>query len=182
MTQSPSQTELARYRELTPTSRAIFEAGARYLPGGDTRSSVYWEPYPIVLERGQGFSVWDLDGVERLDSVANMTTLIMGHAHPTVVEALQEQVARGTSFGAPTEAQYRLAEILCQRIPSLDLVRFTNSGTEATMNCIRAARAFTGRSKVAKVEGGYHGTHDTVFISVRGAPEGREPEAAQGRR
>lgn len=114
--------ELKRYLEMTPGSRAIFEAGKRYLPGGDTRSSVYWEPYPTVLERGQGFRLWDVDGVERIDFVATMTTLIMGHAHPEVVLALQDQAAKGTAFGAPVEAQYRLGEILCDRIPSLELV------------------------------------------------------------
>ena len=172
--------ELKRYLEMTPGSRAIFEAGKRYLPGGDTRSSVYWEPYPTVLERGQGFRLWDVDGVERIDFVATMTTLIMGHAHPEVVLALQDQAAKGTAFGAPVEAQYRLGEILCDRIPSLELVRFTNSGTEATLNCIRAARAYTGRTRIAKVEGGYHGTHDVVSVSVRGAQgdgDARRPPA-----
>lgn len=167
--------ELKRYLEMTPGSRAIFEAGKRYLPGGDTRSSVYWEPYPTVLERGQGFRLWDVDGVERIDFVATMTTLIMGHAHPEVVLALQDQAAKGTAFGAPVEAQYRLGEILCDRIPSLELVRFTNSGTEATLNCIRAARAYTGRTRIAKVEGGYHGTHDVVSVSVRGAQGNGDP-------
>jgi len=171
MVQATTNRELERYLEMTPRSRAIFEQGRRYLPGGDTRTSIFWQPYPIVLERGKGCRVWDVDGVERIDYVANMTTLIMGHAHPQVVQALQEQAARGASFGAPTEAQFRLGQMLCQRVPSLELVRFTNSGTEATMNCIRAARAYTGRTKIAKVEGGYHGTHDVVSVSVRVAPE-----------
>ncbi len=92
----------------------------------------------------------------------------MGHAHPPVVKALQEQVAKGVSFNAPHETHVKLAKILCERIESVELVRFTNSGTEATMNCIHAARAFTGRSKIAKVDGAYHGLYDTVAANGGG--------------
>ena len=166
MAQVQSDGELARYLELTPRSRTLFEEGKRFLPGADTRSSVFWSPYPVTLVRGQGCRVWDADGMERVDFVNNMTSLVLGHAHPEVVSALQEQAAAGTAFAAPTESQVCLARILCQRIPSVDLVRFSNSGTEATMNCIRAARALTGRTMIAKAEGGYHGTHDAVSISV----------------
>ena len=165
MTQT--NTEFERYLETTPKSRALGEKGSEYLPGADTRSSVYWEPYPLFLERGDGFRLWDVDGTERIDFINNMTSLILGHAHPAVVQALQEQAAKGTAFAGPNEQQLHLAQILCQRVPSLELVRFTNSGTEATLNCLRAARAFTGRTKIAKVEGGYHGTHDAVSVSVR---------------
>ncbi|MEE2700920.1 MAG: aspartate aminotransferase family protein [Chloroflexota bacterium] len=163
--------ELKRYYELTPKSRALFEEGKQFLPGSDTRSSIFHHPYPLILERGKGAAVWDVDGNKRTDFVANMTTLIAGHAHPQVVQALQEQASRGTAFGSPTESQYTLAKILCERIPSFDLVRFTNSGTEATLNCIRAARAYTRKNKIAKVEGGYHGTHDLVTVSVRFDPD-----------
>ena len=113
----------------------------------------------------------DADGVDRLDFINTMTTLILGHAAPPVVEAVQEQLARGVAYNAPNEHQIRLARLLCQRIPSFDLVRFTNSGTEATLNTIRAARAFTGKNRFAKVEGGYHGTHDAVTVSVRVDPD-----------
>ncbi|MEE8442361.1 MAG: glutamate-1-semialdehyde 2,1-aminomutase [Dehalococcoidia bacterium] len=171
MTLHPTNGELERYKELTPKSRAIFEQGTHYLPGGDTRSSMFWQPYPIIVERGEGCRLRDVDGVERIDFVANMTTLILGHAHPQVVEAIQEQATKGFSYAAPAEVEFRLARLLCQRVPSLELVRFTNSGTEATMNCIRAARAHTGRTKIAKVEGGYHGTHDVVSVSGRLVPE-----------
>ncbi len=163
--------ELARYQELTPRSRALFEEGKRYLPGADTRTSIFWKPYPIFLDHGSGCRVVDVDGVERIDYVNNMTTLVLGHSHPAIVEALQRQAEKGVSFGAPSEPQIRLAQLLCQRVPSLELVRFTNSGTEATLNCVRAARAFTGRTKLAKVEGGYHGTHDAVSVSVRVDPK-----------
>lgn len=112
-----------------------------------------------------------LDGTERIDFQSNMTSLVLGHAHPAVTAALHPVVDRGLVFGAPSEPQIRLAEILVDRIPSVQKVRFTNSGTEATMNCIRAARAFTGRSKIAKAEGGYHGTHDVASVSVHPALE-----------
>ena len=170
MSQTNADFELQRYLELTPKSHALWEEGKAYLPGADTRSSVFWDPYPLFLERGEGSRLWDADGVERIDFINNMTSLILGHAHPAIVQALQQQATRGTAFAGPNESQIRLAKILCQRIPSLDLVRFTNSGTEATLNCLRAARAYTGRSKIAKVEGGYHGTHDAVSVSVRVPP------------
>ncbi len=171
MTQTQTDLEMERYLELTPKSRALSEEGKRYMPGADTRTSVFWGPYPLFMTRGAGCRLWDVDGVERLDFINNMTTLMLGHANPKVVRALQEQAPLGTAYAAPTEHQIRLARILCERIPSLELVRFTNSGTEATLNAIRAARAYTGRTKVAKAEGGYHGTHDLAEISVGVAPE-----------
>lgn len=105
----------------------------------------------------------------------NATSLILGHAHPDVVAALQTQATHGTAFSGPTEAQIRMARILCDRVPSMDLVRFTNSGTEGTMMAIRAARAFTGRHRIAKFEGGYHGSHEYVSVSVRPKQEELSP-------
>ena len=172
MTQTQTNLEVERYLELTPKSRALAEEGKRYLPGADTRTSVYWGPYPIFMTRGEGARLWDVDGAERIDFINNMTTLMLGHANPKVVQALQQQAPLGTAYAAPTKHQIHLAKILCDRIPSLELVRFTNSGTEGTLNAIRAARAFTGRSKVAKAEGGYHGTHDLAEVSV-GVPPGK---------
>ena len=162
-----AQDELARYLELTPQSRARWETARQYLPGGDSRHSIFWEPYPIFIAGANGCRVVDADGVERLDFINTMTTMILGHGFPPVMEAVSEQLSRGVAYNAPNEHQVRLAQLLCERIPSFDLVRFTNSGTEATLNTIRAARAFTGRSKFAKVEGGYHGTHDAVTVSLR---------------
>ena len=162
--------ELARYRELTPKSRVIWEEASDYLPGGDSRNSIFWAPYPIFIESGSGCHVVDADGVDRLDFINTMTTLILGHAPKLVVQAIQEQLERGVAYNAPSKHQVRLAKLLCQRIPSFELVRFTNSGTEATMNTLRAARAFTGKSRFAKVEGGYHGTHDAVTVSLRVDP------------
>ena len=162
--------ELERYRELTPQSRAAWDEAKEWLPGGDSRNSIFWEPYPIFVEQAAGARVTDADGAERLDFIGTMTTLILGHSPAPVVAAVQSQLAQGVVYNAPNRHQIRLARLLCQRIPSFDLARFTNSGTEATLNAIRAARAFTGRSLVAKAEGGYHGSHDTVSVSVRVDP------------
>ena len=166
-----AQGELARYLEMTPESKNRWEEAAKYLPGGDSRHSIFWDPYPIFITSASGCHVVDADGVDRLDFINTMTTLILGHAAPPVMEAVQEQLARGVAYNAPNEHQIRLAKLLCQRIPSFDLVRFTNSGTEATLNTIRTARAFTGKNRFAKIEGGYHGTHDAVTISVRVDPD-----------
>ena len=112
----------------------------------------------------------DSDGTDRLDFIGTMTTLILGHSPKPVVDAVDQQIGKGMVYNAPSAHQVRLARLLCERIPSFDLVRFTNSGTEATLNTIRAARAVTGKSKIAKVEGGYHGSHDQVSVSVRTNP------------
>ena len=159
--------ELARYLEMTPRSRAIWQEAHDFLPGGDSRNSIFWDPYPIFVESGAGCHVVDADGVDRLDFINTMTTLVLGHAPIPVVQAVRDQLEKGVVYNAPSRHQVRLAKLLCQRIPSFDLVRFTNSGTEATMNTLRAARAITGKSRFAKVEGGYHGTHDSVSVSLR---------------
>ena len=163
--------ELARYLEMTPKSKSRWAEAAKYLPGGHSRHSIFWYPYPIFVTSASGCHVVDADGVDRLDFINTMTTLILGHAAPPVMEAVKEQLGKGVAYNAPNEHQIRLAKLLCQRIPSFDLVRFTNSGTEATLNTIRAARAFTGKNRFVKVEGGYHGTHDAVTISVRVDPD-----------
>ena len=159
--------ETARYLELTPKSRAIWEEACRYLPDGDSRHSIFWNPYPIFTESAQGAIVTDADGVERLDFINTMTTMILGHGPAPVLEAARDQMSLGLAYNSPNRHQVDLARLLCERIPSFERVRFTNSGTEATLNTLRAARAFTGRSKFAKVEGGYHGTHDAVLVSLR---------------
>ncbi len=163
--------ELARYLELTPKSRAIWEEARNYLPGGDSRNSIFWDPYPIFVDSSSGSHLLDVDGVDRVDFINTMTTLILGHGPQVVMRAVREQLERGLVYNAPNPHQVRLAKILCQRIPSFELVRFTNSGTEATLNTLRAARAVTGKSWFAKAEGGYHGTHDAVTVSLRVDPE-----------
>ena len=164
--------ETTRYLETTPQSRALWEEACRYLPDGDSRNSIFWKPYPIFTASAQGATVTDADGVERLDFINTMTTMILGHGPAPVLEAVRGQLDLGLAYNSPNRHQVDLARILCRRIPSFQQVRFTNSGTEATLNTIRAARAFTGRSKFAKVEGGYHGTHDAVMVSLRIDPSG----------
>ncbi|PZQ57270.1 MAG: aspartate aminotransferase family protein [Phenylobacterium zucineum] len=123
-------------------------------------------PFPIYAERGEGCRVWDVDGVERIDCDNNFTALIHGHAHPAIVAAVADQAARGLSFGLPTLSEVELAELLCERLPAVEQVRFTNSGTEAVMMALKAARAATGRSLIAKVEGAYHGAYDHAEVSL----------------
>ena len=171
--------ELDRYIERTPKSREAWEEAKRYLPGGDSRNSIFWNPYPIFVEQANGAHVVDADGSDRLDFIGTMTTLILGHAPEPVVDAVRSQLEQGVVYNAPNRHQVRLARLLCERIPSFDMVRFTNSGTEATLNTIRAARAFTGRSLIAKAEGGYHGSHDVVSVSVRVDPHVFNAEAGE---
>ncbi|MBM3957697.1 MAG: aspartate aminotransferase family protein [Gemmatimonadetes bacterium] len=178
---SALQGEIDRYVRANPKSAELHEQAVRFMPGGETRNSIWWPPFPTYVVRGAGSRVWDVDGNERVDFINNMTTLILGHGHPAVVRALREQAERGPSFPAPAPSVVRWAELMCGRVKSVERVRFTNSGTEATMNAIRAARAFTGREKVGKFEGGYHGTHDLANVSVASplekAGDARRPNA-----
>jgi glutamate-1-semialdehyde 2,1-aminomutase len=157
------------YRRTTPESRSLHERAVRAMPGGTTRTTTFFEPYPLYIERGQGCRVWDADGTERIDMLGNYTAMILGHAHPKVVEAIREQASRGTGFAAANPLELELASLLCERVPSCDQVRFCNSGTEATMFALRLARAFTGRPGTARIEGGYHGTHDYAEVSTHPA-------------
>lgn len=165
------------YRRTTPASRALHERAVKAMPGGTTRTTTYFDPYPLYIDRGEGCRIWDADGTERIDMLGNYTAMILGHAHPKVVEAINRQAARGTAFAAANPIEVELATVLCERVPSLDLVRFCNSGTEATMFAMRLARAFTGRPNIARIEGGYHGTHDYAEVSTHPAPaEAGPPE------
>src|SRR3982074_2492725 len=163
------------YRRTTPASRALHERAARVLPGGTTRTTTFFEPYPLYVVRGEGCRIWDADDAERIDMLGNYTAMILGHAHPKVVEAIRKQAALGTGFAAANPIEVQLAELLCERVPSLDMVRFCNSGTEATMFAMRLARAFTGRPKIARIEGGYHGTHDYAEVSTHPVPADAGP-------
>ena len=176
MTPAALEREIERFQHRTPKARELNDQAKKYLPGGSSRGTAYFDPYPIVADHGRGHYLYDVDGNAYLDFMINATSLILGHAHPDVVNALQQQAARGTAFSAPTELQARLASILCDRIPSVDQVRFTNSGTEGTLMAIRAARAFTGRHKIAKFEGGYHGSHEYAAVSVRPPASALDPE------
>ena len=156
----------ARYRARTPRSLKLFQKALANLPGGDTRAAVFFLPYPTFIAGGEGCRVTDVDGNTYIDHLNNFTVQIHGHNHPQIRAAAQEQLAKGASFGAPHEKQIELAEILCQRFPSLERVRFCNSGSEATQFAIRAARAYTGKSILVKMEGIYNGSEDTVEASI----------------
>src|SRR3954468_10268330 len=160
------------YQQKTPSSARFFAEARQYMPGGDSRSTLFYPPYPAVMERGEGCRLVDLDGNRLLDFTGNHSVLIHGYAHPVVMEAIERQLRKGTCFPGSSEPQLEFARLICQRIPSVEQIRFTNSGTEASLNAIRAARAFTGRKKIAKVEGGYHGTADDVMVSIH--PTGSE--------
>ena len=159
------------YLARTPRSRELFERATVSLPGGSTRTTVYTAPYPPYVESGEGLRVRDVDGNIYRDFLGNYTSLILGHAHPAVVAAVEAQVRRGSAFAAPTETEIELAEEIRRRIPSIEHLRFTSSGTEATMFAIRAARAFTRRPLIARFDHSYHGTHDGVMTGTAGVPE-----------
>lgn len=154
------------YKSRTKSSYRLHQEAKEVFPGGDTRNVTFFKPYPSFMELGKGCRLWDVDGNEIIDFQNNYTSLIHGHAHPGIVEAVQEQIAKGSVYSAPFEKQTELAEIICSRVPSVDKIRFTNSGTEATMHAVRGARAYTGRTKIVKIEGGYHGSSDTFEASV----------------
>ncbi len=157
-------------------SATLYDRAVHVMPGGNSRHTVYFPPYPIYAVRAQGARIWDADGVERLDLINNYSSLIHGHNHPRIVAAIMDQAQRLLSVSMPTEQEVTLAEIVCERLPAVDRLRFTNSGTEGVMLAIKAARAFTGRAKIAKIEGAYHGCDETV--SVSNAPDpGRWGEA-----
>lgn len=155
-----------RYYERTGASRELHERACESMPGGNTRGVVFHEPYPAYVADADGCRLVDVDGNEYLDLLNNYTSLIHGHTPEAVTESAVEAVRSGTAPGGPTPVEIDWAEHLCDRVPSVERVRFTNSGTEATMQAIRAARAYTGNDVIAKFEGVYHGTHDDAQISV----------------
>ncbi len=157
---------LERYHQRTKGSKSHDLSAKKHLPGGDTRASTYFFPYPVYMEKGEGCVLYDCDGNEYIDFLNNYSSLIHGHAHPQVVAAARRQLEEGTVLGSPSEIQYQHAEHLCSRIPSMEMVRYCNSGTEATLLAIRAARAFTGKDVILKMDGGYHGSHDWVEVNV----------------
>ena len=155
-----------------PNSRSarLFERACAVMPGGNTRLAVYQDPFPIFVARAAGCRVTDVDGVERLDFINNQSALVHGHCFPPVMAAAAAQLQRGTCFSGPTDAEVELAEALQARAPWFERMRFTNSGTEAVMLAVKAARASTGRYKIAKCEGAYHGSYDFVEASRGSTP------------
>lgn len=164
---------IGRFQERTPKSQALTERATRVLPGGDTRTGVFYAPYPAYMVAGNGSHLTDIDGNQYLDFLNNYTSLVHGHAHPRLLEAARGQLPDGSVFASPMLAQVELAELICGRVPSVELVRFTNSGSEATMLALRAARAYTGRSGIVKIRGSYHGSHDLAAAT-------EDPEADRG--
>lgn len=154
-----------------PRSKESFARAQLVFPDGTSRVTVERDPEPLYIDRGEGSYLFDLDGRRFLDLNCNFTALIHGHAFAPVVEALTHQLQRGSCFANPTESEIELAELLCERIPQVDRVRFVNTGTEAVMFAIKAARAFTGRSKIAKFEGAYHGAYDWAEVSLTARPD-----------
>ena len=157
--------EVAAYEERTPKSRSLYERAEQAMPFGVASSFQAGDPYPIYLERGRGSHVWDVDGNSYVDYHNGFGSMIVGHAHPKVRSAIEEAAASGTHFAATTEAGVMLAEEIKRRF-GVDKVRFTNSGTEATMDAVRLARAASGKEVLLKIEGSYHGHHDAVMYSV----------------
>lgn len=155
----------------TSKSRQLYDEAAKVIPGGVSRNMVYRKPYPDYAAKGEGCRVTDIDGTTRIDFSNNTASLIHGHAFPAIVKAVSEQLAIGTAFSMATESELRFAQHLCSRNDCFDQVRFMSSGTEAVMAGIKAARAMTGRTKIAKSEGAYHGTYDYAEVSQNASPE-----------
>lgn len=154
------------YVDRTKKSKAAFEEARLYMAGGECRSIACFDPYPFTVEYGEGCRIHDVDGNVYIDFLNNYTSLIHGHAHPALTKAISEAAAKGTACPAGIPEQVELAKIITSRMEHVDKIRFCNSGTEATMFAIRAARAYMKRDGVIKMLGGYHGTHDVVEFNV----------------
>ncbi|MEM9620742.1 MAG: aspartate aminotransferase family protein [Pseudomonadota bacterium] len=163
----------------TANSDALRKRALRVLPNGNTRSAVWYDPYPMYVERGSGSRIQDVDGREYLDLANNLGVLIHGHAYPAIVEAVSRQAAAGSCFALPTSSEIELAELLVERVDTFERVRFINTGSEAVALAIKAARAFTGKTRIVKLEGVYHGSYDYAEISNYSTPEnwGNAPQA-----
>jgi len=161
---------LRAYAAKTPGSRALFERARGILPNGVTHVGRYLEPYPVYVARAAGSRKWDVDGNEYVDYLGGHGALLLGHCHPAVTDAVSRQVAMGAHYGASHELEVQWAELIHQMVPSAEKVRFTISGTEATHLSLRLARAFTGKDKIIRFAGHFHGWHDHVCFPEGGAP------------
>ena len=161
---------IEQYIAFSPGSEALAKRAAEVFPGGDTRSSAHYGPYPLAMAQANGCVLTDVDGHEIIDFMNNFTSLIHGHAHPAVVHAVQAQVADGSAYAAPNDNQIALAEMIVDRVPSIEQLRFTSSGTEGTTMALRCARAASGRHKIMKMEGGYHGSYEQAEVSLVPVP------------
>ncbi len=138
-------------------SKRIHDAAIKSLPGGNTRSVLYYEPFPLSIKRAEGSNLFDVDGHDYVDLLGEYTAGLYGHSEPLIINAITEAAKRGINFGSQHEDEGKLAELVKQRFPSMELIRFTNSGTEATLMALSAAKAYTDRSKILVFDGGYHG-------------------------
>ena len=151
-------------------SAALYERAKKVMPGGISRNTILRKPHPIYVDHARGCCLTDIEGKKYVDFANNVASLIHGHAHPEIVSAVSEQMERGSAFTVGTEAEVNYAEHICARNKNFEKIRFVNSGTEAVMSCIKAARAYSGKEKIAKVEGSYHGLYDYAEISQTANP------------
>jgi glutamate-1-semialdehyde 2,1-aminomutase len=163
-------------------STQLYAAARKLIPGGVNSPARSWGAVggePVFLKKGAGSRVWDADGNEYIDYVCSWGPLILGHAHPEVIAVIKEAAESGTSFGAPTALENELAQLVVEAVPSIEMVRFVSSGTEATMSALRLARAYTGRPKIIKFQGGYHGHADALLVAAgSGATAHGVPDSA----
>ncbi|MBS7608504.1 MAG: aspartate aminotransferase family protein [Candidatus Bathyarchaeia archaeon] len=170
------RTTFEDYVSKTPKSKALYERAKRVLPAGVSYSIRLFDPYPFYTARAKGSKLYDVDGNEYIDFWLGHTALILGHSPPAVVKAVKKQLENGTHYGTAHELEIALAEQVAKMIPSAEMIRFTNSGTEANMYAVRLARAYTGRTKIAKFESGWHGGYDALHKAVK--PPYDMPESA----
>ena len=163
---------LKAYISRTPKSKKMWDDAKRVIPGGVGSSIRCFEPYPFFIDRAKGSRVWDVDGNEYIDYIMGYGINVAGHAHPAIVNAIKEQIEKASVYTMPHEKSFWYMKELLRRFPMVDMFQFANSGTEATMHAVRAARSYTGKDKIVKIEGCYHGVHDYVIVSV-GPPIGK---------
>jgi len=157
-------------KEKINPSKAIYDRAVEVITGGVSRNTIFRKPHPFYVASASGSYIKDIEGTERLDFANNMASLIHGHSNPAIIDAVTEQLQKGSAYTMGTEAEVTFAELLCDRVPGFEKIRFMNSGTEAVMTMIKASRAYTGKHKIAKAEGAYHGTYDYAEISQTAKP------------
>src|SRR3989441_2028620 len=167
--------EEAEFRRRTPGSQKIHKRAEASLPMGVSSSFQAIPPYPLFVDRAEGSRIWDINGNEYIDFHLGFGSLLVGHSHPVLVDALRDQLGKGSLYSLPCPDTVYLAEEMVRRFAPIEQVRFCNSGTEATMDALRLARAHVGRDKIVKIEGSYHGHHDTVLMSTKPSAEAAGP-------
>src|SRR5256712_7219606 len=167
--------EEAEFRRRTHSSQKIHKRAEASLPMGVSSSFQAIPPYPLFVDRAEGSRIWDIDGNEYIDFHLGFGSLLVGHSHPMLVEALRDQLGKGSLYSLPCPDTVYLAEEMVRRFTPIEQVRFCNSGTEATMDALRLARAHVGRDKIVKIEGSYHGHHDTALMSTKPSVEDAGP-------